>query len=308
MRRCTSWLVVLGVTVAGSFYATEVAAERYYLDSNQSIAVYAAGGFVASPCIEPCVWRLSGSVEVDGANTELVLDPRKWQFRDAAHPEDYMLVALSELTESESIPVEEEVPELLEDFVRLTGDLLGGQEAFQVLAELSRIWPGPSFPWRAASLDEATLNFAGVFDDRASDGNGAGLILVGYSEATLDCDANGTLEFSDITCHDNHRQTITTLEAIGSQPGDLDGNATVDFKDFLVLSSNYGSEGSYLDGDIDGDGQVAFPDFLSLSEVFGSEARTAPVPEPEAPLCVWLIAIMLFLRRRWSQLQPARTC
>ena len=45
----------------------------------------------------------------------------------------------------------------------------------------------------------------------------------------------------------------------------------MDFRDFLVLSSNFGSavESAFADADFNGDGTVSFIDFLVLSQNFG---------------------------------------
>ena len=64
--------------------------------------------------------------------------------------------------------------------------------------------------------------------------------------------------------------------------GDADLNDEVNFVDFLILSENFGQEGTWREGDFDGDGTVGFSDFLALSENFGgsAEASAAAVPEP----------------------------
>lgn len=90
-------------------------------------------------------------------------------------------------------------------------------------------------------------------------------------------------------------EIATDCEPINSLAGDLDGDNSVGFTDFLILSANFGSmTESYSDGDVDCDGTVAFADFLALSANFGltiSPAQTQSVPEPSAisivlPLCV----------------------
>ena len=66
-----------------------------------------------------------------------------------------------------------------------------------------------------------------------------------------------------------------------SIPGDVDGDGTAGFSDFLLLSANFGQPGNYTDGDIDRGGTVDFGDFLILSANFGqSGAAAASVPEP----------------------------
>ena len=55
-------------------------------------------------------------------------------------------------------------------------------------------------------------------------------------------------------------------------PGDTDGNGIVEFRDFLVLSANFGKESidfAFADGDFTGDSLVSFPDFLLLANNFG---------------------------------------
>ncbi len=76
--------------------------------------------------------------------------------------------------------------------------------------------------------------------------------------------------------------------------GDIDGNGTVAFEDFLILSENFGQEvSSHARGDIDCNGVVEFGDFLSLSanlgRMVGSEAVS--VPEPTG----WLLAALVGL-------------
>lgn len=62
--------------------------------------------------------------------------------------------------------------------------------------------------------------------------------------------------------------------AVESLLGDIDGNRTVDFADFLILSRNFGKQLSDdpLDGDLDGDGNVGFSDFLILAANFGKRS------------------------------------
>lgn len=59
--------------------------------------------------------------------------------------------------------------------------------------------------------------------------------------------------------------------------GDADGDGTVGFSDFLILSSNFGkNDQSFADGDFDADGQVTFADFLVLSANFGTKRFSVP--------------------------------
>ena len=61
--------------------------------------------------------------------------------------------------------------------------------------------------------------------------------------------------------------------------GDFDGNGSVEFADFLLLSSNFGQPGTASEGDADCNGQIEFADFLILSNNFGTQAAMS-VPEP----------------------------
>ena len=51
--------------------------------------------------------------------------------------------------------------------------------------------------------------------------------------------------------------------------GDANGDAKVDFNDYLVLESNYGQPGGLAQGDFNGDGTVNFNDYLVLEANYG---------------------------------------
>jgi hypothetical protein len=83
--------------------------------------------------------------------------------------------------------------------------------------------------------------------------------------------------------------------------GDLDGNGTVEFADFLVLSTNFGNAATdHTTGDIDCNGTVEFADFLVLSENFGSAvgAESAAVPEPSGFVLIGFAGLLGGLLRR----------
>ena len=78
---------------------------------------------------------------------------------------------------------------------------------------------------------------------------------------------------------DNGQWTFTTGEGSAETlVGDIDGNGTVAFADFLILSSQFGQDvdpaGS--GADIDGNGNVGFSDFLLLSQNFGASLPAEP--------------------------------
>lgn len=81
-------------------------------------------------------------------------------------------------------------------------------------------------------------------------------------------------------------------------PGDIDGDGSVAFADFLILSANFGTMvDAGTAGDIDGDGSVAFADFLVLSANFGTMSGAAAVPEPSA-FALAIPALMLLMARK----------
>ena len=84
----------------------------------------------------------------------------------------------------------------------------------------------------------------------------------------------------------NHNWTGQLNLVANPLPGDIDGDGTVAFTDFLILSANFDMDvDKYTSGDFDGNGKVEFSDFLKLSENFGqASAVAAPVPEPSSVL------------------------
>ena len=89
--------------------------------------------------------------------------------------------------------------------------------------------------------------------------------------------------------------------------GDLDLDGQVAFSDFLILSSNFGEAGGYVDGDINCSGAVDFADFLALSANFGANAGASAVPEPSGiVLTMFGIIATLAIRRRGLLTDGAR--
>ena len=92
---------------------------------------------------------------------------------------------------------------------------------------------------------------------------------------------------------------------------DMDNSGTVDFADFLALSSVFGGDCDCSE-DLDSDGNVGFSDFLILSGEFGKGiefARPQIVPEPSAAnaFVVMLILSTSCLRKgRTTPLQSSQ--
>lgn len=92
-----------------------------------------------------------------------------------------------------------------------------------------------------------------------------------------DCNANGSVDVSDLSCVSNVEERDAAIEALNTLPGDLDGNGEVAFADFLVLSRNFGRDtDSYAAGNIDLQNGVDFADFLILASNFGQSLAASP--------------------------------
>ena len=82
--------------------------------------------------------------------------------------------------------------------------------------------------------------------------------------------------------------------------GDLDGNGSVEFADFLALSTNFGSDvTSHTEGDINCNGSVEFADFLVLSTNFGQTVGgVEAVPEPSARGLLLFSLMLIRVRKK----------
>ena len=98
------------------------------------------------------------------------------------------------------------------------------------------------------------------------------------------------------------------ITAVQGQAGDINGDGDVDFRDFLILSANFGKSGTLLEGDLDGDGSIAFADFLLLSANFGKKNAAVNVPEPSDYFqSVTVLAFVLVLAYHWKRRYATRT-
>lgn len=135
---------------------------------------------------------------------------------------------------------------------------------------------GPPFSvWHWARIEAVTADFNGdgalntadidVLSER---------VRVGSTDAIFDLNADGEVNDAD--------RAFWVEDLAGTVFGDADFDGTVQFSDFLALSSHFGQPGGWGQGDFDGDGEVNFTDFLILSVNFdeGANAAAAAVPEP----------------------------
>ena len=95
---------------------------------------------------------------------------------------------------------------------------------------------------------------------------------------------------------------VTGCAPLNDLVGDLDGDGSVGFTDFQVLSASFGTEvSSYTDGDVNCNGSVGFADFLALAANFGQSlgatATANAVPEPSgSPLLIPALLGLLLVR------------
>ena len=110
--------------------------------------------------------------------------------------------------------------------------------------------------------------------------------------------ASGSIHFGDVIVCDP------------ATMGDLDGNGTVEFADFLAMSANFGKSSSdHTVGDIDCNGTVEFADFLVMSANFGLTVGAASVPEPTGEAMLGFACLLLQqLYRRGRRKRPRHRC
>ena len=147
--------------------------------------------------------------------------------------------------------------------------------------------------------EEATIEFATV-----DNSNGQGVVDLTGDVAMVFRDIFSSVSndpFLSFGIFDN--LIISSLPDDACDPnsqGDLDGNGTVEFTDFLILSGSFGNEvADHTQGDIDCNGTVEFADFLVLSGNFGqSTAGAQSVPEPRGFLLLGVSCLLLGAQRR----------
>ena len=154
-------------------------------------------------------------------------------------------------------------------------------------------------PGSIARFDVASGEFVDTFIAAGGEGNLAQPTALILLPATYDCNADGIVDSSDLSCACG-ADVDGLLAELNLIPGDLDASGEVDFADFLVLSESFGTVADFSNGDLDCDGQVTFADFLVLSANFGLRSSTQSVPEPCGhwlALCACLAVVLRGPRR-----------
>lgn len=126
------------------------------------------------------------------------------------------------------------------------------------------------------------------------------ILATPVTSVTGDCNDDGSLTALDLPCVSTIAERNAVLDALGTLPGDLDGDGAVAFADFLTLSGNFGKSGlGYSDGNVDLVDDVAFADFLALSGNFGkTPAAGVAVPEPNGLVILSGALMLLSLARQ----------
>ena len=151
---------------------------------------------------------------------------------------------------------------------------------------LSDAWTSWEVEWRDVVVVDAEGEVVSVYNltvnNLAVEENYDELkqILIDASEPVValpgDCNADGAIDALDLSCVATLDERDLVLGELNTIAGDLDGDGEVGFKDFLVLSTNFGQEvSSYTEGNVDLNDGVDFGDFLVLSRNFGQTAASA---------------------------------
>lgn len=129
------------------------------------------------------------------------------------------------------------------------------------------------------------------------------MLELSFSAGPGDCNGDGVVDQQDLdcACAAGLSEVLGVLEV---PRGDLDLDGSVQFGDFLILSRNFGTEGSYAEGDVDCSGDIAFADFVFLANNYETATATsALVPEPNGLFagCGLLVLLCGHGRRRRMQ-------
>lgn len=193
------------------------------------------------------------------------------------------------------------------------GELVAEGETDIALADINDVnnWLGRS-NWTNDSNFEGSFDEFRIYDyaldsDQVLGNNQDGPDVVNVVTDILgDCNSDSSIDAADLACVTDTTELQAVLDNTGLVAGDLDGDGSVSFPDFLRLSGNFGLPGvGYTGGDVDLNGSVEFADFLAVSTNYGMTSGTAAsVPEPSASLIFSaLLGSLICIRKRRSAIR-----
>lgn len=187
------------------------------------------------------------------------------------------------------------------------GDVIGDDTIHDY--ELAEVTPLKELPMGQSYLGYA---FADVYE-----GNPDFDIFALYSWLRLERDENGFEVLESFVARgaiNGQRLPVVTVGAFQAcffdTLGDIDGDGSVAFNDFLVLSANFGQDVVTNSlGDIDCNGTVEFADFLILSSNYETnELSNVPEPTANALLLLVLTGFCRMHTRRMKRFASATRC
>jgi hypothetical protein len=126
-----------------------------------------------------------------------------------------------------------------------------------------------AYTWRndSSSYWPGQLDYVIYADSVLLTGNSFVLYTPEMSPANLS--AYGLLSTDSLAS--DHLLFCVDFRAVDANPGDLDGNGSVDLADLAILLANYGATSGvgYRDGDLDEDGDIDLSDLSALLAVYG---------------------------------------
>lgn len=256
----------------------------------------------------------SRSLFTSGEGGVLIADPDEWD--DQQHPSSADNGWYQTTIDTPSIPLDdiEAGDELIVQFDSSWRPEFDDnyRQSGRLVAKFSNGEESELFEWRSAE-GNVTEEFLGGSDevantyangDKINDEDLAFLLTVPEGAESF------VLQFEMFDAGNDWWWAIDNLEVIHNEEeacnpntlGDLDGNGTVEFADFLVLAENFGSDATdHTTGDIDCNGKVEFSDFLVLAENFGAttgEASSVPEPSGFSIVLIGLVSACGIRRRR----------
>ncbi len=197
----------------------------------------------------------------------------------------------------------------LDHVSRATPNTVGGGPAFEYSAELPSFELAPGDYWISIIGDQGFDNVAPIFDPEwqwhFGSGPGDGHVSFSRESDVLENEeTDAGIFMADADLSFSLLGEVTELcEDPRVQAGDFNQNGTVEFADFLLLSTNFGLSGPGIVGDTNCNSSVEFADFLVLSQNFGQAVGSVrAVPEPTTSVFAFALFMVLMLRVARRQL------